>query len=74
MEPRLRLGKFVIDAKPAQLGDGSGWVPRFSLEEHLPSYVEDTMFFSEQLFGTREDAVQACHVLGRREIARRLGA
>ena len=74
MELRRRFGRFVVDARPAQLADGGGWLPNFSLEEHLASYVEDTTFFSRQVFATREDAIQACHELGRREIGRRLGA
>ena len=61
----------MIDAKPVQLADGSGWSPEFSLEEHLPAYVEDTMFYSAQVLRTREDAILACHELGRREITRR---
>jgi hypothetical protein len=40
----------------------------------MPAYVEDTPFFSKQRFDTREAAIQACHELGRREIARRLAA
>ncbi len=74
MESRLSLGRFVVDARPAELADGRGWVPDFSIEEHLPDYVEDTMYFGRQVFGTREDATRACHELGRREIARRLAA
>jgi hypothetical protein len=74
MELRRRFGRFVVDAKPTQLADGRGWVPQFSLEEHLPSYVEDSLFFSGQIFGTREETIQACHELGRREIIRRLAA
>ncbi len=74
MELRRRFGRFVVDAKPVQLSDGSGWVPEFSIEEHCPAYVEDTMFFGTQVLGTREDALLACHELGRREVARRLAA
>ncbi len=74
MELRRRLGRFVIDPIPEQLADGSGWVPAFGLEEHLPSGVEDTMFFSRQVFKTREESIEACHELGRREIFRRLAA
>ena len=74
MEVRRRYGRFVIDAKPMQLADASGWLPEFSLEEHLPAYVEDTIFYSSQVFGTREDAILACHELGRREITRRTAA
>lgn len=74
MESRRRFGRFVVDAKPGQLADGTGWVPNFSLEEHLSSHVEDAVFFSRQRFENREAAIQACHELGRREIARRLAA
>jgi hypothetical protein len=74
MELRRKFGRFVVDPRPAQLADGGGWVPRFSLEEHLPSYVEDTMFFSGQVFGTHEETIRACYELGRREIIRRLAA
>jgi hypothetical protein len=68
----LRLGRFVIDPMPSQRADGSGWIPNFTLEEHLPSYVNDTMYFGVQTFPTREEAVKATYVLGRREVARRL--
>lgn len=74
MEARSRVGRFVVDARPAQLADASGWLPEFSLEEHLSSCVEVTMFFSRQVFGTLDEALRACHELGRREVARRLGA
>jgi len=74
MESRRKLGRFVIDPKPVQLADGRGWVPEFSLEEHNPSYVEDTMFFGAQVLETRDEAIRACHELGRREIVRRLAA
>jgi hypothetical protein len=74
VELRRKFGRFIVDAKPAQLADGRGWVPRFSLEEHLPSHVEDSIFFSGQIFVTREEPIQACHELGRREIIRRLTA
>jgi hypothetical protein len=74
MELRRRFGRFVVDARPAQAADGSGWLPNFTLEEHLPSYVEDTTFFGRQAFSTRKDAIRACHELGCREIARRLRA
>lgn len=74
MEARRGYGRFVVDAKPTQLADGRGWLPEFSLEEHLPAYVEDTMFYSSQVFGTRDDAILACHELGRREITRRTAA
>ena len=47
MELRRRYGRFVVDPKPLQRADGSGWVPKFSIEEHLSSYVEDTVYFSE---------------------------
>ncbi len=62
----------MIDAKPSQLADGSGWLPEFSLEEHQPGYVEDTMFYSAQVLPTRADAILACYELGRREITRRV--
>lgn len=71
METRRTYGRFVIDAKPMQLADLRGWLPEFSLEEHLPAYVEDTMFYSSQVFGTRDDAILASHELGRREVLRR---
>jgi hypothetical protein len=74
MESRCRLGRFVIDVRPGELADGRGWVPDFNIEEHLPDYVEDTVFFGTQILGTREEAVQACYELGRREIVRRLAA
>lgn len=74
MESRFRFGRFVVDARPAELANGLGWLPEFSIEEHLPDYVEDTMFYGRQAFGTREDAIQACHELGRREIVRRAAA
>ncbi len=74
MELRRRFGRFVVDPRPVQLADGSGWLPEFSLEEHLPSFVQDTMFFSRQVFETHEAAVRACYELGQREVARRLGA
>ena len=74
MESRLRFGRFVVDARPAELTEGKGWVPEFSIEEHLPDYVEDTMFYGRQIFETREDAIRASHELGRREIVKRLAA
>lgn len=74
MESRRKVGRFVIDPKPVQLVDGRGWVAEFSLEEYQPSYVEDTMFFSAQVFETRDKATRACHELGYREVIRRLGA
>lgn len=72
MQSRCRIGRFVVDAKPAQLADGSGWLAEFSLEEHLADYVDDTMFFGRQVLQTREDAIQASFMLGRREVAKRL--
>jgi len=69
---RLRLGKFVVDPKPMQRSDGSGWTADFTLEEHTPSLVEDTMYFTLQTFPTREEAVRAAHILGNRAVARRL--
>jgi hypothetical protein len=72
MELRRKFGRFVVDPKPAQLADRSGWIPEFSLEEHLASRIDDTMFFSKQVFSTREEAIQACYELGRRQIVRRL--
>jgi len=69
---RRKLGRFVIDPKPAQLASGADWLPEFSLEEHLGSHVEGTVFFSQQVLGSCEEAIQACYQLGRREIARRL--
>jgi hypothetical protein len=47
-------------------------MPEFSLEEHCTAHVEDTIFFSSQVFETKDDALIACHELGRREVERRL--
>lgn len=72
MDSRCRFGKFVVDAKPVELADGTGWLPDFTLEEHLPECVNDTMFFGTQVFGSREDAIGASYELGRREVLKRL--
>jgi hypothetical protein len=68
MERRLRFGRFVIDAKPALLAFGRGWVGNFIIEEDHLSFVEHTMFYGVQVLPTEEDAIHACHVLGLRRI------
>ena len=73
MELRRKLGRFVVDPKPAKLAGGTGWLSEFCLEEHLGSHVEDTVFYGQQVVGSREEAIRACYQLGRREIERRLG-
>lgn len=73
MATGIKIGRFVVEPRPRELAAG-GWLPDFDLVEYLPDCLEDTVLFGTQVMASREEAIEACRVLGRREVLKRLAA
>lgn len=70
METRITYKGVVIDVRPKELADGTGWTEDFTLEIHMGDSVRTTGFTSDRVFKTREEAVEASIASGKHKVDR----
>jgi hypothetical protein len=60
--------RHIIDPRAYELADGTGWSAQLAIYREHGSYGTDTMFYLQQTYGSREEALNAALAAGRRKV------
>jgi hypothetical protein len=66
-------GKYIVVANPEHLREEPGWLPFFTLAEDHLAYMDDTVYWGQKKYETKDEAMSACFALAERVIGQREG-